>query len=946
MSSTTQLNFSGKNLQGRSFRGQTLIGADFSNADIRGTDFTDAILVDANFNHAKAGLTVRHRFFWMAIVVLLSLLLGFATVFGLVFSGYLLFPFSLTPRHSPNILAAGIVLILFTLFVFSIVRRGLQTALSILFLMGILLGAVLGGLTGTIAGVASGIVAVTITVILATAATIAMVILMTLAITIARKLAALLFIAGTIMGSLIGATAGVSIGATVVTVIARTATIPSTRIGAIAGAQLAAATGTTLGIAIAAWIAHRVLIGDSRFTWVKKLITKITVLGGTSFRNADLTNATFAYAILKSTDLSNSTLTRTNFHNSRGIDQARTDQTILSHAAVQALVVTHRGAQQSYVGQNLKGANLIGADLRGADLTDADLNGATLEEAWLEEANLTKTQAIGANFQGAHLTGACIEAWNIDSATQLQGVICDYIYLRNSQQERRPSSGSFAPGDFTELFEEVIQTIDLLFRNGIDQRAFNYSLHQLQIENEGMALAVRSLERKSNGVVVVRVDVPAESNKTQLHAGFLHHYDLAVRAIEEKYQAQLQAKDEQIILYQQQQADWKAVLAMLANQKQIANQQTPKAEQQKHRKWVCLHIGVGNLCTGFPVTLQIGNEMQSRLMQYTKGWLAAAPELSTLYEQWQSAYRKCLKANFRLDVPDTQITNISHHDFFLECNQAASHLEKQLNDWLNDPDFRPIKDRMLEQLAPSDSIRILLQTDNPQLRRLPFQLWDFCYRYPLAEIALSAPDYEQTASLRPPNPKAKILAILGDSTGIDLQSDQAVLAQLPNADVTFLVEPQRQELNDQLWKQSWDMLFFAGHSFSQSDTAGGYIRINPHESLTIAQLKHALRQAIAQGLKLAMFNSCDGFGLAHQLSDLYIPQTIVMREPVPDRVAQEFLKNFLMGFSQGKSLYQAVRESREKLQGLEDHFPCATWLPVIFQNPAEPPLNWHDLQKV
>jgi len=34
-------------------------------------------------------------------------------------------------------------------------------------------------------------------------------------------------------------------------------------------------------------------------------------------------------------------------------------------------------------------------------------------------------------------------------------------------------------------------------------------------------------------------------------------------------------------------------------------------------------------------------------------------------------------------------------------------------------------------------------------------------------------------------------------------------------------------------------------------------------------------------------------------------------------------------------LYLAEREARLRLQGLEDEFPCASWLPVIFQNPVE-----------
>jgi CHAT domain len=77
------------------------------------------------------------------------------------------------------------------------------------------------------------------------------------------------------------------------------------------------------------------------------------------------------------------------------------------------------------------------------------------------------------------------------------------------------------------------------------------------------------------------------------------------------------------------------------------------------------------------------------------------------------------------------------------------------------------------------------------------------------------------------------------------------------------------------------------------------------------------------------------------LANLHIPQMIIMRERIADRVAQEFLKNFLTEFSTGKPLYQSVREARLRLQGLEDEFPYASWLPVICQNPAEIPLTWH-----
>ncbi|HEY9747845.1 MAG TPA: CHAT domain-containing protein, partial [Allocoleopsis sp.] len=206
----------------------------------------------------------------------------------------------------------------------------------------------------------------------------------------------------------------------------------------------------------------------------------------------------------------------------------------------------------------------------------------------------------------------------------------------------------------------------------------------------------------------------------------------------------------------------------------------------------------------------------------------------------------------------------------------------------------------------------------------------------------SAPGYERLERPAIARDKIRILAVLGNQTGIDTEADRQLLTQLaPTAEVIFLVEPHRRELNQQLWDaHGWDILFFAGHSASQADRATGQIAINPQQRLGLSDLKHALQQAIAKGLQLAIFNSCDGLGLAHDLQALHIPQMIVMREPVPDLVAQEFLKAFLTSFTQGVPLYLAVRQAREQLQGLEDEFPCASWLPVICQNPAELPMVW------
>ncbi len=354
-------------------------------------------------------------------------------------------------------------------------------------------------------------------------------------------------------------------------------------------------------------------------------------------------------------------------------------------------------------------------------------------------------------------------------------------------------------------------------------------------------------------------------------------------------------------------------------------------------KLVILKLAEGDFESGFPVTLQIGDENARPTVEITAK-LPPNPDIPRDYYHWQSIYRHLRLPSRPIGLPKqaTQTPTLE------ECQQATEKFKLSFNTWLACDSFRPIREKWLEKLTPRDDIRILLQTKDLGLQKLPWHLWDLLEPYPKAEIALSAPSYEQVNRIATTCDKIKILAILGDSQGIDIQADRAILEKLPNTDITFLVEPESFDLTDHLWEQHWQILFFAGHSATQANETGK-IYINQTESLTITQLKYALKKAVERGLQLAIFNSCDGLGLAREFADLQIPQMIVMREPLPDRVAQEFLKYFLQAFSGGDSLYLSVREARERLQGLENQYPCATWLPVICQNPAEMPLTWSQL---
>jgi CHASE2 domain-containing sensor protein len=372
------------------------------------------------------------------------------------------------------------------------------------------------------------------------------------------------------------------------------------------------------------------------------------------------------------------------------------------------------------------------------------------------------------------------------------------------------------------------------------------------------------------------------------------------------------------------------------------------------------------------------------------GSLPAAPDLLELYRQWQLLYQLLYEARLihlrrrepaatpahlgeDIEIDEADITHVSDAEF----HQVCQRFQQQIDAWLDAPEFRPLERQLRMRLSPDEEIRFAIQGSDPQVKRLPLHLWQFFQDYPYAEISLASLEFTPQKQIRNQSRSVRILAILGeadagtpstaseqeDSTAtalcccdrplseslasgtIDVAADRDLLKSLPHAEVVVLEAPSRQEVNEYLWDAvGWDILFFAGHSSSQGNGQTGHLFVNEQESLTVEQLKHALRKAISRGLQVAIFNSCDGLGLGEELASLQIPQTIVMREPVPDRVAQAFLRFFLSSFSAGQSFYTAVREARERLQGVEGDYPCASWLPAICQNPAVSPPTWENLR--
>ncbi|MGD1698461.1 ABC transporter substrate-binding protein [Dapis sp. BLCC M229] len=364
-----------------------------------------------------------------------------------------------------------------------------------------------------------------------------------------------------------------------------------------------------------------------------------------------------------------------------------------------------------------------------------------------------------------------------------------------------------------------------------------------------------------------------------------------------------------------------------------------------HRQ-VVIKIEEGSFELGFPVSLEFWQDGSIIATERKCPQLPPNPDFPIVYDEWRKIYIELGGHRRGIHIPDGQTTNISSLE---GCQNATLTLESNVRNWLGQPIFGAITARIIGELqyrTTNESVRVIIDTSNPYLRKLSWDCWDLfekSYFLPQAEFSLLSKHNRPTETLEKP---IHILAIFGsDEGGLKLQEDRELIENLNIHGASITSIPGRansltpQELFDTLWLGNWDIIFYAGHSSGQT------IHVDHALNLSIDLLREALRRN-APRVKLAIFNSCDGLGIAEYLADFNIPHLIVMREPVPDLVARRFLKYFLEEFTQGQPLHTSVRKARRRLQQLEIaipnelFYPRASRLPVLIQNPATPELYW------
>ena len=146
-------------------------------------------------------------------------------------------------------------------------------------------------------------------------------------------------------------------------------------------------------------------------------------------------------------------------------------------------------------------------------------------------------------------------------------------------------------------------------------------------------------------------------------------------------------------------------------------------------------------------------------------------------------------------------------------------------------------------------------------------------------------------------------------------------------------------------------IFFAGHSNENINT-GGDLSIAPQVSIGIKDIAKPLEQARDRGLQFAIFNSCSGISIAESLIDLGLPQVAVMREPIHNQVAQEFLVQFLNSLAKYKDVHESLLDACAFLKEQKNlTYPSTYLIPSLFRHPQsqlfrlEPFGIWYEIKR-
>ena len=120
-------------------------------------------------------------------------------------------------------------------------------------------------------------------------------------------------------------------------------------------------------------------------------------------------------------------------------------------------------------------------------------------------------------------------------------IICEYVYLQNCSKGRYPQNRDFEPKEFTKIFQEIDNTIELVFHNGINWRAFANAFKEsnVQIYNtKGEEIFLREYKALDDGLIILTISIPDGLNEDKIKDNLIHQYKLKIAEFKGTIKAQ------------------------------------------------------------------------------------------------------------------------------------------------------------------------------------------------------------------------------------------------------------------------------------------------------------------------------------------------------------------------------------------------------------------------
>lgn len=341
--------------------------------------------------------------------------------------------------------------------------------------------------------------------------------------------------------------------------------------------------------------------------------------------------------------------------------------------------------------------------------------------------------------------------------------------------------------------------------------------------------------------------------------------------------------------------------------------------------------------------------------------------LRTHYQHWQRAYMEFYQSQefqqtlFRARVEMSGSMATPGIDWRARLVQAEAELTAEFHHWLSSAELLKIRREIasggqqtiaeMKHRLTIHPVDVFLTCDSLELERLPWETWEIGTEFAATQmirLVRTPANIEATTEPRKHQGKMRILAILGDDTGLNFQTEREALKSLESlAEVTFmgwqagkatdhLLEDIQQAIAN---PNGWDILFFAGHS-NETNLTGGELTISPNQSILVSEIAPQLLLAKQQGLQFAIFNSCKGLSIANLLINLGLGQVAIMREPIHNQVAQEFLVRFLRQMATDQDVQDALRSTCQSFK-LDKNltYPSAYLIPSLFRHPDSVPFR-------